>query len=531
MEDKRAQGLIEKFDELKSERYSYEHNWQDIRELVRPGTSDFQAERYKGDVRTEKIYDGTAPQSLVELAGALHAFLTSPVDRWFILETIPQNNDPEALLWLEDVSDRIYQEYSREDSTFNSALQESYKDLGSFGTCVINQENIDGLRFRSMALADCWLSEDSTGKVDGVYRKVMLNSRQLLQQFPEAPFSRDIKEGKDKNRKYEILHMVFPRTDRLPFRLDQTNMPLASFWVMKEPDKMVLKESGFRTMPYHVGRWDKLSMETYGRGPAINCLPDIKMLNRMEFTNIKAAQKAVDPPLMVPSDGYLMPLRAYPGAMLMREPGAEKIEAVPTSDKLLIGLEYTEQKRQFIKNCFFSDWVKLMPKKERQTAFEIAELVEQQLRMMAPMLGRIQAELLGPLIERSYFLMLQSNQLPPPPQTLSGQRLKVVYTSTAAQAQKGQKALGMARYSQELLPMAQVDPTIMDAVDTDAYAQELALIRGVSRRILRSPEAILGIREAREQQRQAAMIAENMEPASKAVKNLADAGKSTGVGL
>ena len=276
-------------------------------------------------------------------------------------------------------------------------------------------------------------------------------------------------------------------------------------------------------MPYHVGRWTKLSSETYGRGPAIKCLPDIRMLNRMEHTNIKAAQKAADPALLVPSDGYLGNIRTSPAAINMKEPGAEDITQLPTSDKLVIALEYTEQKRNFIRTCFYADWVKMVPKKERQTAFEIAELVEQQLRMMAPMSGRIESELIGPMIQRSYQLLLEAGRIPPAPQQLQGQRLKIAYTSTSAQAQKGQKASQMARYTQELIPLAQVSPDVMDAIDTDAYAQELALVRGTPRKILRTPDQIAAIREARAKQQQAQMIAETLEPASKAIKNISDA--------
>jgi hypothetical protein len=522
--DDKAKALLDRFDDLNNERSTYEQNWQDIRELVRPGAADFQRQNSPGDVRTERIYDGTAPQALEELANALHSFLTSPSERWFILETVNATNDPEELEWLEVVSDLIYTEYSGDGSAFNSSLQECYQDVAAFGNCVLNQEYIEGLRFRAISLADSFITEDAGGKVDGVYRRVNMSNRQLEQMFGDAVPEAVIEEANSgKSKKYETLHMVFPRKDRVPFRLDKKNMPFASFWVMREPAPVVLRESGFRSLPYHVGRWTKLANETYGRGPAIKCLPDIRMLNRMEFTNIKAAQKAADPPLMVPSDGYLGNIKTAPGSLNMREPGAEKIEQMPTSDKILVALEYTEQKRNFIRQCFYSDWVKLVPKKERQTQFEIAELVEQQLRMMAPMFGRIETELIGPMIQRSYNLLLDAGKIPPPPNSLKGGRMKVAYTSTAAQAQKGQKAIQMARYTQELIPLAQVAPDVMDAIDTDGYAQLLALVRGTPRRILRTPEGIAAIREARAQAQQVQQLTETLEPASKAVKNLAEA--------
>jgi hypothetical protein len=51
--DPKARSVIERYDELKSERGVYEKTWQDIRELVRPGTTDFNKQTTPGNTRTE----------------------------------------------------------------------------------------------------------------------------------------------------------------------------------------------------------------------------------------------------------------------------------------------------------------------------------------------------------------------------------------------------------------------------------------------------------------------------------------------
>jgi DNA-binding ferritin-like protein len=63
----------------------------------------------------------------------------------------------------------------------------------------------------------------------------------------------------------------------------------------------------------------------------------------------------------------------------------------------------------------------------------------------------------------------------------------------------------------------------MDAVDLDKVAEQLAIARGTPRTILRSPEERAKIREAKQQMQAAAQMADIAEPASKAVKNIADA--------
>jgi hypothetical protein len=150
-------------------------------------------------------------------------------------------------------------------------------------------------------------------------------------------------------------------------------------------------------------------------------------------------------------------------------------------------------------------------------------LVEQQLRMMAPMLGRLQTELLGPMVTRTYDMMKEKNRWSPAPASLKDSHMAIKYTSAAARAQVGSKAALMGRYLQELIPLAQVDPTVMDAVDMKAYAQELAIIRGVTRKIMRTPEQLEELDTQRQQQQQLAAAAEIAKPASEAVKNLAQA--------
>ena len=58
-------------------------------------------------------------------------------------------------------------------------------------------------------------------------------------------------------------------------------------------------------MPYVVPKMLKASTEIYGRSPAMNALPDVKVLNKMVETALKAAAKQVDPPLLVPDDSML----------------------------------------------------------------------------------------------------------------------------------------------------------------------------------------------------------------------------------
>ena len=102
------------------------------------------------------------------------------------------------------------------------------------------------------------------------------------------------------------------------------NMPIASVYVLCK-DEIILEESGYEEMPVLAPRWSKASGEVYGRGPGMATLPDVKMLQQMSKTIIKAAQKVVDPPLQLEDDSVILPVRTIPGGLNYRRAGSEPI--------------------------------------------------------------------------------------------------------------------------------------------------------------------------------------------------------------
>lgn len=533
-DDPKAVQVLVEYERLKSDRSSYEPAWRDIRTLVRPNTPDFYASQSPGDVRTERVYDGTALQSNIDLANAVHSFLVNPSERNFGIrataESADLNDDPEALEWMDLVSDIIAEEYRDDRTMFASSLQEAFLDL-AFGTISLNQEwDYDNwhLVFRACPLANSFIDENKNGQVDRIYRCFEMTVRQIEQKFPNATWDKKDEDKKDK--KYHVVHAVYPRSERIYGREDTPNMRWASCWVMAEK-KVLLEEGGYREFPYHVGRWAKSDEELYGRGPAINCLPDIRMLNRMEFTIIKAATKAVDPPLIMPGDGFLSSFKTSPGSINYSDPSKNEfqVQALEHKGNFPIGMEMSDQKREFIRRCFYADWVKLMPKKERQTAYEVSELVEQQLRMMAPLLGRLQTELIVPCLQRSYSLLRHHAMLPPVPESLSRASLEIDFVSAGARAQAATRVVGYTRLIQNLAILQPAQPDVMDALDVDFIAQDMARQIGVPVKAIRSPQEIIEIRTARAQEQQIAAMVEAAPKIGQTAKDLAAANESGGL--
>lgn len=163
-----------------------------------------------------------------------------------------------------------------------------------------------------------------------------------------------------------------------------------------------------------------------------------------------------------------------------------------------------------IQRGFFTDLFLMLanqPTRSNVTATEIAERHEEKLLMLGPVLERLEGELLDPLIERTFAILLRAEALPPPPPVLSGRLLDIEYVSILAQAQKLVGVTGIQQFSGFVGGIAAVRPEVLDKVDFDAMVDEYAEIVGVPPKLILPPEAVAKLRaeRARAQQMQTAM--------------------------
>ena len=136
------------------------------------------------------------------------------------------------------------------------------------------------------------------------------------------------------------------------------------------------------------------------------------------------------------------------------------------------------------------------------TATEVLQRNEEKMRILAPVLGRLQSELLQPLIERSFSLLLGAGMLPQAPEELQGQDIEIEYVSPMAKAQKLTDLQSMLRGFEVMMQVAEIAP-VMDYLDTDKLVQYLVDVTGIPARVIRSQDEVA---EIREQQAQAAEL-------------------------
>lgn len=519
--------VIKRADQLASFRSPWENLWQDCTDYVNPRRGDFATQQFRGSRnRFDKVFDSTAPLANEHLAAGLHGHLTNATERWFGLR-VPGVFPTQATRdYIQNVISVMFDDAFNSSATnFTTAIHELYLDLGSYGTGVFYIEDRLGkpIQFRTFHLADCYISENADGIVDVLYRKYKLQARQLLQLYKSSLPSKVIDQAmKQPLQEFTVIHATEPNEEYVPSSKRSADLPIKSCYVLVE-EKLLLEEGGFQEFPYMVPRWSKTAGEVYGRSPAMMCLPDIKMVNEMMKTTIRAAQKATDPPLMVPDDGFMLPLRTIPGGLNYYRSGTnDRIEPLMSGARPDIGLEFIDSRREHIKRTFHVDWLQLQ-EGPQMTATEVLQRQEEKMRLMGPMVGRLQTEFLGPLIDRVFNIFSRRNLLPQPPSDLEGINLAIDYVSPVARAQKAQTIFNFSRFLEQMMPLANIKPEMFDNLDADATLRWAHATLDAPTETLVSPDEVEQVRAQRQQQEQAMIDAQEQQQNAAAAKDFAQA--------
>jgi len=498
-----TKSLLKRFDRLTSQRQNWETHWQEVADYMMPRKADVTKTRSRGDKRTELIFDSSPLQAVELLSASLHGMLTNPSTPWFSLrfKNSEMDNEDEAKEWLESATEVMYTAFNR--SNFQQEIFELYHDLITFGTAAmfIEEDDDDLLKFSTRHINEIYIAEDSKGRIDTVYRRFKISARAAIQRFGNKVSTKvTTVANKDPYEEIEIVHAVYPRADFDITKQDSANMPFESVY-MEYGSGDELSVSGFREFPFVVPRYLKASHEIYGRSPAMTALPDVKMLNEMSKTTIKAAQKQVDPPLLVPDDGFILPVRTVPGGLNFYRAGTrDRIEPLNIGANSPLGLNMEEQRRNAIRNAFYVNQL-MMQQGPQMTATEVIQRNEEKMRLLGPVLGRLQSELLKPLIDRAFNILLRKNQFRPAPDFLSGQDIEIEYVSPLAKAQKSTELQSIMRAIEIMGSLANVAP-VFDHVNMDNLVRHLTDIVGVPQKILKPRSQMNAERQQKQQQQE-----------------------------
>ncbi len=537
-----AQDLILELESVEGNRGIWEAHWEEIAQRVLPSYSGwFQQSAFvePGQKKTQNIYDSTAPIALGRFAAVMESMLTPRNQRWHRLAPLAKElrRDRSVQLWMDEVTDLLFRYRYTPGANFTGQNHQIYRSLGAFGTgALFIDEASDGpgMRYKNVHLGEVYLFENHQGVVDKLVRKFKLNARQAKQWFngsedklPEAIAKDESKPGQQKM--YEFIHCVKPRQEYDPRRRDAKGLKFVSFYVAREA-QMIVRESGYNSFPYAVGRYDQAPNEVYGRSPAMEVLPNIKTINEQKKTMIRMGHRALDPVLLAHDDGVMDSFSLKNGALNfggMSAEGRRLVDALPTGD-IRIGEEMLKLEANPINDAFLVTIFQILIETPEMTATEVIERTREKGVLLAPTMGRQQSEYLGPMIEREIDILARQGLLPEMPGALveAGAEYQVEYDSPLSRAARAEEAGGFMRWVETGLKFATESqrPEVLDWVNVDDAYPDLAEIMAVKPKWVNSISQVRLIRNKREKAIETQQMIDAAPAAASVAKTMAAAG-------
>lgn len=532
--DDRAEHYLRLQMQMEAQRGVFELHWREIGDLVRPNQNMFQHwTRPEGDKRNQRIFDATAQLALPKFAAAVIS-MAFPATQQYHKLTHPDDavaHSKPVREYLEAVNNHLFKVRYAPHSNFQAQSGEVVLDNGAFGTGVLFIDDVlgQGIRYKSFPLAETYIAEDENGRINRLHRRFQLTAYQAVAKFGMDAVSEGIRTAYEKQplTKFWFLHCVGPNEEQDGNRKDYRGMRFNSCYIEQEK-RSVVEEGGYRTFPFAVPRFETAPGETYGRSPAMTVLPAIKTLNEMKKTVLRAGQMVVAPPLMLSDDASLQAFNMRSNALnygYLDSNGNALVKPLQTQGRVDIGLDLMNQERETINDAFYVTLFRILVEEPQITATEAMLRAQEKGQLLAPTMGRMQAELLGPTVERELDILSAAGVLPPMPRELmeSGGEYKVEYQSPLNQAQQAGIGAGILQTIQAIAPLAQVDPSVMMIFDVEKAARMLSDINGVPASIIRSDEDIQAMKAQQAQAAQAQQLLAAAPVAASAAKDFASA--------
>jgi len=483
--------IVERYNKSLERRQTWESHWRECYDYALPRRDGAIIAGRPGEKKTDKLFDGTAPDAVEQLAASLLSELTPPWARWFGLVAGNELSDTETASLgpqLERISKALQSNFDR--SNFAVEMHQCYLDLVTAGTaCLLMEEASisDGsaFRFTAVPLSQVVLEESLDGRLDTTFRRSELSRSHLLSRFPDAqiPDFKDLSEPATGDKKYPVIEAVIP------------DMSGYAYMAVLDPEGSQaqgvtkLAEGRFAHSPFINFRWLKAPGEIYGRSPVMKALPDIKTANKVVELILKNASIAVTGIWQADDDGVLNPanIKLVPGTIIPKAVGSQGLKALETPGSFDVSELVLASLRASIRRALLADKLG-QTDAPKMTATEVLERSAEMARLLGATYGRLQSELLSPLVARAMAILIRRGGIEDI--HIDGATIDLEYRSPLARQQTRQDAQGVLNW---LDALAAIGPQALATIDQDAAARWLAKVFAVPPNLIKDPGQIIDI--------------------------------------
>ena len=435
---------LKKYEKAKTHRLLFEDLYDEIFEYTLPQRQGFK-NYAAGQRKDDRIFDETAVVGVQEFASRLQSGLVPNFARWadFVAGgEVPEEETDAINNELDKVTEYVFEVI--QTSNFAQEIHECFIDL-ALGTAVLLVEEGDAvnpIRFHSIPLPHVVLDVGPNGKVDHVYREREIKAEDIMVAYPNGVFHETmVKNMKNSDMKCKILEVSCKVYN------DPNEEEYAYMVIDVENKHLILREDykGVGSNPFIAFRWSKASGEIYGRGPAVNALSAIKTCNLTIEMILENAQMAISGIYQMDDDGVINTdtINLVPGTVIPKAPGSAGLQPIRAAGSFDVGNLILNDMRNNIKRALYNDMLG-DPNRTPASATEIAERMADLSRKIGSAFGRLQAEMVQPVLQRIVYLLQKQGRIEIP--TVNGREVKIKSVSPLAQAQSNQDIVSFDRF-------------------------------------------------------------------------------------
>ncbi len=482
-----AKEYLKRYERAKAKRTNFVDVFEECYEYALPQRESFYYE-VSGQRRDDKIFDETAVVGVQEFASRLQSGLVPNFARWADLTAgseTPKEQRDSVNNDLEEVTEYVFE--ILQNSNFAQEVHESFMDL-AVGTGVLVCEEGDAInpvRFSAIPLPHVILDTGPDDRIDHVFReRKQLRFDQLSLLYPKGNFNTELQSliANKSDQTTTVLEIVcrnYTKINEEAFFHYAICMTTKSILMQREM-------SGVGSNPFICFRWSKCAGEVYGRGPLFNALSAIKTTNLTVEMILENAQMSISGIYQMEDDGVINPdtINLVPGTIIPKAMGSAGLQPIQAAGSFDVAQLVLGDMRNNIKRALYNDMLG-DPNRTPASATEVAERMADLSRRIGSAFGRLQVELVQPVLQRVVHILKKQGRLEVP--TINGREVKIRSVSPLAQAQANQDITAVSRFL-ELANGAFGPDAINVLINTEETAAYLAKKFGIPDNLVRDEQ-------------------------------------------
>lgn len=476
--NKDSKGFKTRFDKAKTIREQWAPLLEDAYDLFLPNRAEF-TRKTKGENRVGKLRDDTGAQSLQEFVTQLKNKLLPSQQRWSQL--IPSGNVEVQIIngkFDEDAKKDLQVQLDRNtdilfnyiwDSNFDSAMVEALQDMSISTGALMIQETGDidqPLNYVCVPSTELVIEESPSGDIKNVWREWDVKAEEINQLWPDKVEDRKLDETirKTPTKKIRIIEgtVYNYETEKYDYKV-----------YTESADCKIIFESAYKVSPWVVFRWGKAPSETWGRGPALNCISTMSTLNRLVSDLLKNNAMHISPPLLINSGGFVNPtkVKIAPNQRIITKSdwtgSSSPAQFLQNGSNFQLGMGMRTEYQQQVKEAFFLQFMGGADAPVR-SATEISIRNQQMLEQQTSAFTRLKRELIDQVMKRSYYVLKRVGLVQE--LDVDGKLVAVKATSPLAQVQDMKDVEALQQYFGTVMGLGGEAGMMMASMSVDIEA-------------------------------------------------------------